>query len=110
MCAVCVDFIISSTTAMSGRVNHPGVAGDTPAGDSSLLALEEKARRLLKRCRYGEAGRCFQQVITDLELVVDPNSAKPTSRSGNNSNSHSRSSREIGAWEGLALCLSRQQE
>eukprot|EP00903_Cladosiphon_okamuranus_P014487 g13438.t1 len=89
---------------MSGRADQPGVAGDTPAGDSSLRILEEKARRLLKRCRYGEAGRCFQQVVGNLELVVDANPTTMTSTS----NGVSRSSREIGAWEGLALCLSRQ--
>lgn len=93
---------------MSGTAYEPGVAAgeasDTPAGASPLLALEEKARRLLKRCRYGEAGRCFKQVLSDLELVVEANPATT------NSGSSSQMSREIGALEGLAICLSRQLE
>ena len=101
---------------MPGRVDQPGTAGEAsaaPSGACALLALEEKARRLLKRCRYAEAGRCFKQVVGDLELVVDVNSAKTNSSSSSSSTSTgstSRASREIGAWEGLAVCLSRQLE
>eukprot|EP00752_Nemacystus_decipiens_P007816 g6981.t1 len=103
---------------MPDRVDQPGTADAasvTPTGASSLTALEEKARRLLKRCRYAEAERCFKQVIGDLEVVVDANSSATDRSTGTSSSSSSsitsstsRASREIGAWEGLAICLSRQ--
>ena len=98
---------------MSGKVDQPGMAGEAsanPTGASSLSALEEKAGRLLKRCCYAEAGRCFRQILGDLEVVVDPNSPNTNSlvSSSGSSSSSSRASREIEAWEGLAICLSRQ--
>jgi len=89
---------------MSGRrADQPRAeaveGGSNPGDDASLPALEEKARRLLKRCRYDDAAQSFRQVV-----VVVQQSAMTRSRS------RSMRSREIAALEGLAICLSRQLE
>lgn len=93
---------------MSGRrADRPRTAeaaegGSKPGDDPSLLALEEKARRLLKRCRYDDAAQSFKQVVVAVE--AEASSAMTRSRS------RSMLSREIAALEGLAICLSRQLE
>ena len=76
--------------------------GSNPGDGPSLLALEEKARRLLKRCRYDDAARSFRQVVVAVECEATSATARSQSRR--------MLSREIAALEGLAICLSRMLE
>lgn len=74
-----------------------------------LVALEEKARRLLKRCRYEDAAKAFKQVATVLQVQRDKDDDE---RSDGMAccGEKGDATREAGALEGLAICLSRQLE
>lgn len=99
---------------MVGGATHatPGDSSGCPGGPPSILELEEKAKRLLKRCRYSDAAKTFGLVVQEIQLqrhTVVINSAGWSSGSST-STSHRSLFREIGALEGLAICLSRQLE
>ncbi len=94
---------MSSRRADQPRTAEAVEGGSKPGSDPSLLALEEKARRLLKRCRYDDAARSFKQVVVAVE-------AEATSSAMTRGCSRTMLSREIAALEGLAICLSRQLE
>lgn len=74
-----------------------------------LIALERKARRLLKRCRYEDAAKAFKQVATALQVQRDRGDYE---RSDGIAccGEKGDATREVGALEGLAICLSRQLE
>lgn len=71
------------------------------SGGPSLTALEDKARRMLKRCRYDDAAKAFKDLTTQLQLQ---------GAEGSDCCSGETMTREIAALEGLAICLSRQLE
>ena len=69
--------------------------------EDAVVALEEKAKRLLKRCRYGEASCVFKEVAACRKLQRQTGEEQLQPR---------HIAAEISALEGLALCLSRQLE
>lgn len=99
---------------MSGGAVHAtaGNSSDSPRAAPSVLDLEEKARRLLKRSRYGDAAKTFDLVVQEIQLQRHTGTSAAWSRRVTSSDSASDQSvlREIAALEGLAICLSRQLE
>lgn len=95
---------------MSRREGGSGGRGEEPAAVSSA-ALEEKARRLLKRCRYEDAAKAFRQVVLQVQQGRDDSGMTCYDGGGGDRGCDVRDvTREIGALEGLAICLSRQVE
>ena len=101
---------------MSTRAHHspttPGAGQKPPTPEdpiASLVALEEKARRLLKRCRYEESAKTFKEVVDTLQLQrqAGPISISPCSSLNWGCSQEVMVSREVGALEGLAICHSR---
>lgn len=88
----------------------PGMAEEQPsAADSSalfLVALEEKARRLMKRSRYDEAARAFREVVDTLQLQRQGRQVATITTT----TCDDHVTREVGALEGIAFCLSQQLE
>lgn len=68
-------------------------------GERNLAAIEEKAWRLLKRCRYEEASSAFQEVAAGLQR-----------REGMSQPSLHAIKRKIATLESLAVCMSRLLE
>lgn len=66
-------------------------------GERDSVALEEKARRLLKRCRYDEASSAFKEALQRQEAISPPSSAHAVRR-------------KIATLEHLAVCQSRLLE
>lgn len=71
---------------------------------TDLESLEDKARQLLRRCRYEEAALAFKEVASALQLQRRGDIVATAITSAVSSDV---TNREIGAWEGLAVCLSR---
>lgn len=101
---------------MSTRAHHPPAmpgAGQKPSTPEdptpALVALENKARRLLKRCRYEESANTFKEIVDTLQLQrqAGPISISPCSSLNWGCSQEVLVSREIGALEGLAICHSR---
>lgn len=103
-----------STRAIHHQLSMPGgVVHARPIDGSSaspaLIALEEKAGRLLKRCRYDEAAKTFQDVVDALLQLQHRDGEIQVAAGGGWGFATSDSvAREIGALEGLAICLSRK--
>lgn len=92
--------------AMPGAEEKPSTSEDTTA---SLVALEEKARRLLKRCRYEESAKTFKEVVDTLQLQRQAGQISISQCSSLNWGccQEVMVTREVGALEGLAICHSR---
>ncbi|CAB1102526.1 unnamed protein product [Ectocarpus sp. CCAP 1310/34] len=90
-------------------------AGDISSGSHaagpSLQALEEKARRLLKRRRYDDAAKTFKTILEVAQVQRDAAAGRGRQQQQQHWPDPKRIwSLEIGALEGLAICLSRQLE
>lgn len=94
--------------AMPGAGEKPSTSEDTT---STIVVLEEKARRLLKRGRYEESAKTFKEVVDMLQLQRQAGqisiSQQCSSLNWSCSLEEVMVSREIGALEGLAICYSR---
>ncbi|CAM9713832.1 unnamed protein product, partial [Ectocarpus sp. 8 AP-2014] len=101
---------------MSAARVEQASAGDNSSGSRaaghSLQALEEKARRLLKRCRYDDAAKTFRTLLEVAQVQRDAAAAagrgRPQQQQQHSPYPKRSWSLEIGALESLAICLSRQ--
>ena len=82
---------------MTGGGKSSIPAGPTVSGD--VRALEERTKELMKGRRYDEASKVFKELIQTLHLQRF---------TGLDSRCDMTVMQEIGALEGLAICLSRQ--
>lgn len=102
---------------MSTRAHHPPTmpgAGEKPPTSEDaaapLVALEEKARRLLKRCRYEESANTFKEVVDTLQLQRQTGQISISQQCSSLNWARRQEmmvSREVMALEGLAICHSR---
>ncbi|CAM9622208.1 unnamed protein product, partial [Ectocarpus sp. 13 AM-2016] len=97
---------------MSAARVEQASAGDHSSGSRaagpSLQVLEEKARRLLKRCRYDDAAKTFKTLLEVAQVQRDAAAGRGWQQQQHGLYPKRSWSLEIGALEGLAICLSRQ--
>ncbi|CAN0554322.1 unnamed protein product [Ectocarpus sp. 12 AP-2014] len=97
---------------MSAARVEQASASDNSSGSRaaglSLQALEEKARRLLKRCRYDDAAKTFKTLLEVAQVQRDAAAGRGRQQQEHGPYPKKSWSLEIGALEGLAICLSRQ--